>query len=435
MCKSMRNVIFPGEDEWNELCKRPQMDQTDLDVIVRDILRQVREEGDEALLRLSEKYDGACFRNIKLPSSSFEKASGLVPDDLKEAIKTASENLRKFHSSQIHDEAVVETTEGVKCWRKNVPIGRVGLYIPGGTAPLFSTVLMLAIPALIAGCREVILCTPPDRTGNVNPVILYAAYSCGITDIYRIGGAQAVAAMAYGTQSIPKVDKIFGPGNQYVTKAKELVQLEGTAIDMPAGPSEVLVIADSSADPSFVAADLLSQAEHGADSQVILVTDAPELPEAVKLEAERQAAVLPRRDKAEKSLANSLIILLKSPEECIRFRYLYGPAHLIISTSEPDILAAEVINAGSVFLGKYSCESAGDYASGTNHTLPTGGWARSMGGLSVGSFMKKITFQEISAEGIRKLGPVIERMAEEESLMGHKNAVTVRLKSLENDGY
>ena len=312
MCKSMRNVIFPGEDEWNELCKRPQMDQTDLDVIVRDILRQVREEGDEALLRLSEKYDGACFRNIKLPSSSFEKASGLVPDDLKEAIKTASENLRKFHSSQIHDEAVVETTEGVKCWRKNVPIGRVGLYIPGGTAPLFSTVLMLAIPALRAGCREVILCTPPDRTGNVNPVILYAAYSCGITDIYRIGGAQAVAAMAYGTQSIPKVDKIFGPGNQYVTKAKELVQLEGTAIDMPAGPSEVLVIADSSADPSFVAADLLSQAEHGADSQVILVTDAPELPEAVKLEAERQAAVLPRRDKAEKSLANSLIILLKS---------------------------------------------------------------------------------------------------------------------------
>jgi len=429
----MKSVIFPGEDKWNELCQRPQMNQTDLDVIVKDILSQVREEGDEALLRLSEKYDGTCFRNIKLPSSSFEKASRLIPDDLKEAIRIASENIRKFHSIQIHEEPVVETTEGVRCWRKNVPIGRVGLYIPGGTAPLFSTVLMLAIPARIAGCREIILCTPPDRSGNVNPVILYAAHSSGITDVYRIGGAQAVAAMAYGTQSIPKADKIFGPGNQYVTKAKELVQLEGTAIDMPAGPSEVLVIADSSADPSFVAADLLSQAEHGADSQVILVTDAPELPEAVMHEAERQAASLPRRDMTEKSLANSLVILLRSPEECIRFSNLYAPEHLIISTSDPDLLAAEVLNAGSVFLGRYSCESAGDYASGTNHTLPTGGWARNTGGLSVESFMKKITFQKISARGITLLGPVIERMAEEESLMGHKNAVTVRLKSLGDD--
>ncbi|MDX9726451.1 MAG: histidinol dehydrogenase [Bacteroidales bacterium] len=429
----MKSVIFPAEEKWNELCKRPQMNQTDLDVVVRGILRQVREEGDEALLRLSEKYDGTCFRNLKLPSSSFEKALRLVPDDLKEAIKTASGNIRKFHSIQIREEPVVETTEGVRCWRRNVPIGRVGLYIPGGTAPLFSTVLMLAIPAIIAGCREVILCTPPDRTGNVNPVILYAAYSCGITEVYRIGGAQAVAAMAYGTQSIPRVDKIFGPGNQYVTKAKELVQLEGTAIDMPAGPSEVLIIADSSADPSFVAADLLSQAEHGPDSQVVLVTDAPGFHEAVMSEAERQAASLPRRDIAEKSLSNSLIILLRSAEECIRFSNMYAPEHLIISTSDPDLLAAEVVNAGSVFIGRFSCESAGDYASGTNHTLPTGGWARNTAGLSVESFIKKITFQEISARGIKNIGPVVERMAEEESLMGHKNAVTVRLKSLEND--
>jgi histidinol dehydrogenase len=426
----MKTFVFPQKEIWESLCKRPAIDRSGLEDIVAAILKKVKNEGDKGLLELSEKLDGVVPGNLRVSSSEINLATQNTPSNLREAIRVAKTNIKKFHKAQLKKERVIETTKGVKCWRKSVPVGRAGLYIPGGTAPLFSTVLMLAIPAKIAGCKEIILCTPPDKNGNVNPLILYAAHIAGVTDFFKIGGAQAIAAMAYGTESVPKVDKIFGPGNQYVTKAKEMVQLDGIPIDMPAGPSEVLVIADKNADPAFVASDLLSQAEHGTDSHVFLLTDSLDMINCVKNETDRQVTLLPRKEIAIKALENSSFILLNSLAECIELSNLYAPEHLIISTSDPLILADKVTNAGSVFLGKYSCESAGDYASGTNHTLPTNGYAKNFSGVSTGSFMKNITFQEVTPEGLKILGPVIEQMAEAELLYGHKNAVTIRLKSL-----
>jgi histidinol dehydrogenase len=429
----MNSILYPLKETWPTLCHRPRKAISDLDDTVVHILQKVKADGDKALYELSEKLDGAVIENLPVSAIEIRRAVKNIPSDLQKAIAVAKKNIYKFHRAQLRNEPVIVTTAGVICWRKSVPIERAGLYVPGGTAPLFSTVLMLAVPAKIAGCREIIMCTPPDKTGNINPLILYTAHISGVKKIYKIGGAQAIAAMAYGTESIPAVDKIFGPGNRYVTRAKELVQLDGIPIDMPAGPSEVLVIADRHAEPAFVASDLLSQAEHGADSQVFLITDTPDLVTQVKKETKRQVKLLPRKEIALKALENSSIILLHSLSECIDFSNLYAPEHLIISTSNPSALADKVKNAGSVFLGKYSCESAGDYASGTNHTLPTNGYARVLGGVSVESFMKKITFQEISPAGLQNLGPVIELMAEAEHLTGHKNAVTLRLKSLEND--
>jgi histidinol dehydrogenase len=356
-----------------------------------------------------------------------------VPQELKNAIKVSKKNIGSFHSAQLLSEPVVETIKGVRCWRKSVAIEKVGLYVPGGSAPLFSTLLMLGVPAKLAGCKEIIVCTPPGKDGRVSPVILYTARLIGITEIFKVGGAQAIAAMAYGTESIPKVYKIFGPGNQYVTKAKELVQQDGVAIDMPAGPSEVLVIADYQANPEFIAADLLSQAEHGPDSQVIMLSNDQGLLERVKFEVDKQIKFLPRKNIALKALENSKLILLATIDDCIEFSNLYAPEHLIINTSDANSIAQNIRNAGSVFLGNFSCESAGDYASGTNHTLPTNGFAKNYSGISTESFLKKITYQEISAEGIKKLGPTIELMAEAELLAGHKNAVSIRLKSLKND--
>lgn len=428
----MNRIINPPRETWASLCKRPVFEMTGLETTVREILSKVKADGDKALYEFSEKYDGVLPKDLRVSLPEIAAAGEVVPENLRNSIAVAKANIEKFHSAQIIDEPVIETSFGVRCWRKSVPVGSAGLYIPGGTAPLFSTVLMLAVPARIAGCKNIVLCTPPDRHGNINPLILYTAMIAGVTNIFRAGGAQAIAAMAYGTQTIPAVDKIFGPGNQYVTKAKELVQLDGIAIDMPAGPSEVLVIADESADPSFVAADLLSQAEHGPDSQVVMVTDNPEMIPRVKKQIDEQINQLPRKEIALKSLENSLMVQLKSPEECMDFSNLYAPEHLIISVSDPAALAGRVQNAGSVFLGKYSCESAGDYATGTNHTLPTNGFARSYSGISTDSFMKKISFQEVTSAGLNIIGPPVELMAAAEQLNGHKNAITIRLKSLKN---
>lgn len=378
-------------------------------------------------------FDKAETGEFKVTAEEIEAAGALVPVKLKDAIAAAKSNIEKFHSAQLAGEIEIETFPGIMCRRKNVAIEKVGLYIPGGSAPLFSTLLMLGIPAKIAGCSEIVICTPPARDGSVNPVILYTAGLLGLKDVYRAGGVQAIAAMAYGTETIPKVYKIFGPGNSYVTIAKEMVQREGVAIDMPAGPSEVLVIADSSANPEYVAADLLSQAEHGPDSQCVLVTEERQLLEKTETAITRQLALLPRKDIAGKALENSILVLLGSADECIRFSNIYAPEHLVINTKDASRVAERVINAGSVFIGPYSCESMGDYSSGTNHTLPTNGYARNYSGLSVESFMKKITFQEISREGLKNLGPVTETMAEAESLQAHRNAVTIRLKDIQND--
>jgi len=428
----MKTILYPEITSWESLCKRPGIERSDLEDNVRCILDTVRKDKDKALLFYSQKFDGVQVQSLKVSLNEINESVILVSDELKKAIKTAKSNIEKFHSAQLHKEHAIETSKGVRCWRKSVPIEKAGLYIPGGSAPLFSTVLMLGIPAKISGCKEIILCTPPDKYGKVNPVILYTASIIGITDIFKTGGAQAVAAMAYGTETIPKVYKIFGPGNQYVTKAKEMVQQDGIAIDMPAGPSEVLVIADSFANPEFIAADLLSQAEHGPDSQVVMLTDSKELPDKVKADIQRQVNELPRKNTAIKALEHCMLLVLNTLEDCLDFSNRYAPEHLIINTLNSSELAGNVINAGSVFLGSYSCESAGDYASGTNHTLPTNGFARNFSGVSVESFQKKISFQELSAEGIKKLGPVIEIMAEAENLQGHKNAVSVRLKSLKN---
>jgi len=429
----MKTIKFPEKDSWEKLCKRPEISRNDLEDVVKGIINSVKSESDKAVNYYSGKFDGALPGVLKVTSDEILESAGQIPQKLKNAINIARKNIEKFHSAQLNTEPVIETSKGVRCWRKSVAIEKVGLYIPGGSAPLFSTLLMLGIPAKIAGCEEIIVCTPPGKDGRVSPLILYTAQLIGISQIFKAGGAQAIAAMAYGTESIPKVCKIFGPGNQFVTKAKELVQQDGIAIDMPAGPSEVLIIADRNSNPEFIAADLLSQSEHGPDSQVIMLTDNEELTEKVRYEVERQVMLLSRKEIALKSLENSKLIILSTLNDCMDFSNNYAHEHLIINTTDADSVAKNVRNAGSVFLGNFSCESAGDYASGTNHTLPTNGFAKNYSGVSVDSFLKKITFQEISAEGIKNLGPTIELMAEAESLTGHKNAVSIRLKKLQND--
>ncbi|GAE17378.1 histidinol dehydrogenase [Bacteroides pyogenes DSM 20611 = JCM 6294] len=423
-------IKYPHRETWSELLQRPVMNTECLFDAVRDIINKVRREGDKALLEFEAIFDNVSLPDLSVTKEELENAGNLVGEELKNAILLAKKNIETFHSAQRFYGEKVETMLGVTCWQKAVAIEKVGLYVPGGTAPLFSTVLMLAVPARIAGCKEIVLCTPPDASGQIHPAILYAATLSGINQIYKVGGAQAIAAMAYGTESIPKVYKIFGPGNRYVTAAKQLVGLQDVAIDMPAGPSEVLVLADHSANPVFVAADLLSQAEHGSDSQVILVTTSESLLEEVHLETERQLSRLPRRDIARKALENSRLILVNDMDEALALTNEYAPEHLIIETERYMEVARRITNAGSVFLGSMTPESAGDYASGTNHTLPTNGYAKAYSGVSLDSFIRKITFQEILPEGMKAIGPAIERMACDEKLDGHKNAVTVRLQSL-----
>lgn len=412
------------------MLKRPVMNTENLFDTVRAIIDRVRAGGDRAVLEYEEKFDKVALSALAVTEAEQEEAEALVSEELKQAIRLAKQNIETFHAAQCFEGRRVETQPGVTCWQKAVAIEKVGLYIPGGTAPLFSTVLMLAVPAKIAGCREIVLCTPPDKNGKVHPAVLFAAKVAGVSRIFKAGGVQAIAAMAYGTESIPKVYKIFGPGNQYVTAAKQLVSLRDVAIDMPAGPSEVEVLADGTANPVFVAADLLSQAEHGVDSQAMLVTTSVELLQAVKEEVERQLALLPRKEIAEKSLANSKLIAVHDMEEAIGLTNSYAPEHLIIETADYMSVAGRIVNAGSVFLGSLTPESAGDYASGTNHTLPTNGYAKAYSGVSLDSFIRKITFQEITPEGILAIGPAIEEMAASEHLDAHKNAVTVRLGKL-----
>ena len=415
-----------------EILKRPVMNTENLFDTVRSVIDRVKEEGDRAVLDYEEKFDKVVLASLAVSEEEQQEAENLVSEDLKAAIRLAKQNIETFHAAQRFEGKKVQTQPGVTCWQKAVAIEKVGLYIPGGTAPLFSTVLMLAVPARIAGCKEIVLCTPPGRDGKVHPAVLFAAKVAGVNRIFKAGGIQAIAAMAYGTESVPKVYKIFGPGNQYVTAAKQLVSLRDVAIDMPAGPSEVEVLADETANPIFVAADLLSQAEHGVDSQAILITTSVELQQAVKVEVERQLALLPRKEIAEKSLANSKLIVVDSMAEAIELTNAYAPEHLIIETEDYLSVAERIVNAGSVFLGSLTPESAGDYASGTNHTLPTNGYAKAYSGVSLDSFIRKITFQEIKPEGLNIIGPAIELMAANEQLDAHKNAVSVRLGQLEN---
>lgn len=428
----MKVIKYPTKDQWTELLKRPALNTESLFDTVRSIIDKVRAEGDKAVLEYEATFDKVTLSSLAVTPEEIRVAETLVSDKLKAAISLAKQNIETFHSAQRFVGKKVETMNGVTCWQKAVGIEKVGLYIPGGTAPLFSTVLMLAVPAKIAGCKEIVLCTPPDKEGKVHPAILYAAKLAGVNKIFKAGGVQAIAAMAYGTESVPKVYKIFGPGNQYVTAAKQLVSLRDVAIDMPAGPSEVEVLADETANPIFVAADLLSQAEHGVDSQAILITTSVELQQAVKVEVERQLALLPRKEIAEKSLANSKLIVVDSMTEAIELTNAYAPEHLIIETEDYLSVAERIVNAGSVFLGSLTPESAGDYASGTNHTLPTNGYAKAYSGVSLDSFIRKITFQEIKPEGLNIIGPAIELMAANEQLDAHKNAVSVRLGQLEN---
>lgn len=420
----------PPKETWPELAQRPQLELEFLESAVKNLLNRVKKSGDSALRELTLQFDKVSVENFLVSPEEVQAAVNSIPVDLQKSIQTAASNIEKFHGAQKREPMQVETMPGVSCWRRSVPIDKVGIYIPGGSAPLFSTVLMLGIPAKLAGCREVILCTPPDASGKINSAILFAAQLVGVTKIFKVGGAQAIAAMAYGTQTIPKVYKIFGPGNQYVTKAKQLVMEDGVAIDMPAGPSEVLVMADDSSNPSFVAADLLSQAEHGEDSQVILVVNKASLIAPIQKEIERQIETLPRKTIAERSLVNSRVILMENLQNAIDFVNEYAPEHLIINTKNTDEIASEIINAGSIFLGNYSPEAIGDYASGTNHTLPTNGYAKAFAGVSLESFMKYITYQRLTEKGIQALGPAVEQMAEAEQLLGHKMAVKVRLDSL-----
>ncbi len=420
-------ISNPDKSQWQEILKRPVMNTENLFDTVRSVIDRVKVEGDRAVLDYEEKFDKVVLASLAVSEEEQQEVENLVNEDLKAAIRQAKQNIETFHAAQRFEGKKVQTQPGVTCWQKAVAIEKVGLYIPGGTAPLFSTVLMLAVPAKIAGCKEIVLCTPPGRDGKVHPAVLFAAKVAGVNRIFKTGGIQAIAAMAYGTESVPKVYKIFGPGNQYVTAAKQLVSLRDVAIDMPAGPSEVEVLADETANPVFVAADLLSQAEHGVDSQAILITTSVELQQAVKLEVERQLALLPRKEIAEKSLANSKLIVVDSMEEAIELTNAYAPEHLIIETEDYLSVAEHIVNAGSVFLGSLTPESAGDYASGTNHTLPTNGYAKAYSGVSLDSFIRKITFQEIKSEGLNIIGPAIELMAANEQLDAHKNAVSVRL--------
>ena len=426
----MKKILYPNQAEWTEILKRPVVNMETLRGTVCEVLDKVKAEGDKAVIEFEERFDKVQLESLAVTDEEMKEAEKEVPIELKVAILLAQRNIYTFHKKQKFEGKKVETMEGVTCWQKAVGIEKVGLYIPGGTAPLFSTVLMLAVPARVAGCKEIVLCTPPNKEGKINPAILYAAQVSGVSKIFKAGGVQAIGAMAYGTESVPKVYKIFGPGNQYVMAAKQQVSLYDVAIDMPAGPSEVEVIADETANPAFVAADLLSQAEHGVDSQVVLITTSEKLLHEVEYEVQHQLARLPRWQMAEKSLANSKLILVKDMEEAIAMTNEYAPEHLIIETSNYMELAEKVVNAGSVFLGSYTPESAGDYASGTNHTLPTNGYAKAYSGVSLDSFIRKITFQEINREGIQNIGPAIEVMAANEQLDAHKNAVSVRLASL-----
>ena len=418
----MEVIKYPSKADWPSLVKRPALDVTTLFDTVRTVLNEVRSEGDTAVKRYEEKFDKVTLSGLQVSEEEIKEARELVSEDLKQAIRTAKANIEKFHASQRFTGQKVETTSGVTCWQKAVAIEKVGLYIPGGTAPLFSTVLMLAVPAHIAGCKEIVLCTPPNREGKVHPAILFAAETAGVSKIFKAGGIQAIAAMAYGTESVPKVYKIFGPGNQYVTAAKQLVSLKDVAIDMPAGPSEVEVIADGTANPDFIAADFLSQAEHGADSQAMLVTSAESIVSPVVDAIQQQLSELSRKDITAKALEHSRIIVLKDEQEVIAFTNMYAPEHLIIQTENYAHIAEQIENAGSVFMGPYTPESAGDYASGTNHTLPTNGYAKAYSGVNLDSFIKKITFQEITAEGIKNLGGTIQTMAGNEQLDAHRNA-------------
>lgn len=426
----MKIIKYPKKENWGELLARPVFDAKYLRPAVAGILDAVRTDGDAALRRFAKKFDKVDLEDFRVAPEEFAEAERQISDNLKAAIRQAQANLEKFHAAQAEKPEVVETTPGVFCWRKSVAIEKVGLYIPAGTAPLFSTVLMLGVPARLAGCREIVICSPPDRTGRVNAATLYAARVCGATKVFKVGGAQAVGAMAFGTASVPRVYKIFGPGNQYVTEAKLQVSLDGTAIDMPAGPSEVAVLADESSVPAFVAADLLAQAEHGPDSQVLLVATSESVIAQSLAALESQLARLPRRETAAQALENSKAILVENEETALEILNEYAAEHLILAVENADRMAAGIVNAGSVFVGHYSCESAGDYASGTNHTLPTNGFAKSFSGVSLDSFVKKITFQKLTEEGIRNLGPTIECLAETENLQAHKNAVSVRLEKI-----
>ena len=425
----MNIIKYPARSEWKSILSRPTLNTATLRDTVLQVLGDIREKGDKAVIEYEEKFDKVKLASLEVTEEEFAEAEKATDSTLKEAIGKALENIRTFHASQKFEGQKVTTTTGVTCWQKAVAIEKVGLYIPGGTAPLFSTVLMLAAPAKIAGCKEIVLCSPPNREGKINPAILYAAKAAGVSRIFKAGGVQAIGAMAYGTESIPKVYKIFGPGNQYVMAAKQEVSLHDVAIDMPAGPSEVAVLADETANPAYVASDLLSQAEHGVDSQSILITTSEELINAVQEEVEKQLSVLPRKEITEKSLSHSKLILVSSVDEAIEMSNEYAPEHLIIETKNYMQVAERIVNAGSVFLGPYTPESAGDYASGTNHTLPTNGYAKAYSGVNLDSFTRKITFQEITREGIMNIGPTIETMAANEFLDAHKNAVTVRLKS------
>lgn len=426
----MKIIENPRIDTWKEILQRPAIETGALFGTVSKVLDDVRLNGDEALRRYELEFDHVSLEKLNVEDGEFYEAVNYIPEDLKKAIDVAYSNIHKFHSAQRFEEIKVETSPGVTCIQRSVPISKVGLYIPGGTAPLFSTVLMLAIPAKIAGCSEIVLCSPPDRNGKINPYILYAARIAGVTNVYKVGGAQAVAAMAYGTESVSKVDKIFGPGNQYVVAAKQLVSLSDVAIDMPAGPSEVEVLTDESSNPSFVAADLLSQAEHGADSQVLLVSTDRNMIDKVVVELEKQLEELPRKEIAAKSISHSQAIYVDNMETAISITNEYAPEHLILSVKNYNDIASKITNAGSVFLGQYACESAGDYASGTNHTLPTKAYAKAYSGLCLDSFMRKMTLQELTPQGIKSIGHAVELMAGAEGLDAHKNAMNLRLNSI-----
>ena len=426
----MEIIRYPEPARWKDIIKRPVYDNKLVNETVRKILADIKENGDSALRKYSLKFDKVNLRSFLVTEEEIHQSEKYVGRELKQAILLARVNIEKFHSSQKQRTKIIAVTRGVKCWQKSVPVEKIGLYIPGGSAPLFSTVLMLGIPAQIAGCKEIIMCTPPDEKGNINPVILFCARLVGATMIFKIGGAQAIGAMAYGTETVPQVYKIFGPGNQYVTAAKQLVTMDGLAIDLPAGPSEVAVIADHTASPGFVASDLLSQAEHNPDSQVILATTEEKIISAVSEELQKQIDNLPRKDFARQSLGNSRILLMKNMSDIIDIINLYAPEHLIISAEDANGIAEQITNAGSVFIGNYTPESAGDYVSGTNHTLPTNGYAKAYNGLNLDDYVKKITFQKVSKKGLKKIGPAIKIMAEAEELAAHKNAVDIRLKTI-----
>lgn len=426
----MNTVNNPSRESWKALTERPAKEASDLGKIIKEVFDSVEKDGDKALKEYTLKFDKADLKNLKVSEEEINQGVELVSEELKDAIALAKQNIKIFHASQFISKKVVTTSKGVECWQEMRPIEKVGLYIPGGTAPLFSTILMLGIPAKLAGCKEIVLCTPPDKDGKINPAILYAAKLVGVTDIFKLGGVQAIAAMTVGTESVPNVYKIFGPGNQFVTGAKQFALTKGIAIDMPAGPSELMVVADQNASPAFVASDLLSQAEHGHDSQVICVANSVESLEAIKEEVASQLAVLPRKDMAESAIANSQFIYIPTLADQIDFINEYAPEHLILNVQNENFYLDRIINSGSVFIGPYTPESAGDYASGTNHTLPTNAYARMYSGVNMDAFTKKITFQKLSKEGIQHIGKAIELMAEAEGLQAHKNAVTLRLESL-----